>query len=138
MMKHTLQIFRVRTTKVKQLFFFCVFRKGVGMQAHVFILFSFMISLHCKFTGIFNVILVSCDDVYLYCTVFVSIFERIASKNNYFYYAYVAKLCKAKNNAICYIQGQTQHLYKWGCCIRTVTSLMDIKGELGFCMSFFG
>lgn len=42
-------------------------------------------------------ILVNCDDVYSYCTVFVvTIFEGIASKKKDFYYVYVAKLCKAK------------------------------------------
>lgn len=42
-------------------------------------------------------ILVNCDGVHLYCTVFVvSIFERIASKKKDFYYVYVAKLYKAK------------------------------------------
>lgn len=60
-------------------------------------LFSFMIPLRFKFTGIFDVILVNCEDVYLYCTVFVlSVFGRLASRKKDFYCAYVAKLCKAK------------------------------------------
>lgn len=66
------------------------------MWGHVFIFFSFIISSHSKFTGTFDVILVNCDDVYWYCTVFVVlIFGRIASKKRDFYYVEVAKLRKS-------------------------------------------